>query len=113
MNNDLLCMDWVTSYYNNRAVLNLDLYRKWKEAEQSRKQESCGNCPGCSECANMIQIDNRGFVCGALEDARTGESFYVIKDGERTVDYCNCDGEFFVQKPLRLKPKSKRNTRDF
>ncbi len=93
---------------DGQNVLKLEVFRKWKRQNQSQSQPSCGSCPGCRVCVNMIQIDNRGYVCGALEDAHTGESFYVIKDGEETVDYWNCEGESFAPKPRPIKPVLKR-----
>lgn len=98
------------SRYNTSSVLDLALYRDLRKREQSKMQDCSHECPGCIECVNMLQIEHSGFICDALEIEETGESFYVIKDGEKTIDYYSCSGEFFVQR-LRhhtLKPILKR-----
>ncbi len=91
------------------VVLSFDNYRKWKKRqEQELAHQDYYKYPGCRECVNMVQMDMTGYICGALEDANTGESFYVLKDGAETVDYWNCDGESFIPKPRRIKPILRR-----
>lgn len=78
-------------------------------AYKERKRQQCNrSCGGCRECVNMIQYSPSSYICGALEDANTGESFFVIRNGEETVDYNNCEGECFVQKPKAIRPILRR-----
>ena len=82
-------------------VISLEEYRRHKE--QCKHQ-----CKGCRECANLVQYQPASYICGALENIETGESFFVIRNGEETVDYNNCEGASFVPKPQPLRPTLKR-----